>query len=63
MGSLKARVQRRFLGVEKTEVVKHTKQLTPCLLAIIDGRLPTGSTNFAHDSVEVASRAMHERHL
>ena len=30
-------------------VMKHTWQLTPCLLQIIDGRFPTGSTNFDHD--------------
>ena len=30
--------------------LKYTWQLTPCLLQIIDGRLPTGSTNFDHDS-------------
>ena len=29
--------------------LKYTWQLTPCLLQIIDGRLPTGSTNFDHD--------------
>ena len=45
-----ARVQHRLhvLGVETTEVEVHW-QLTPCLLQIIDGRLPTGSTNFDHD--------------
>jgi len=30
--------------------LKYTWQLTPCLPQIIDGRLPTGSTNFDHDS-------------
>ena len=30
--------------------LKYTWQLPPCLLQIIDGRLPTGSTNFNHDS-------------
>ena len=29
--------------------LKHTWQLTPCLLQIINGRLPTGSTKFDHD--------------
>ena len=29
--------------------LKHTWQLTGCLLQIINGRLPTGSTNFDHD--------------
>ena len=29
---------------------KHTGQLTPCLLQIINGRLPTGSSNLDHDS-------------
>jgi len=29
--------------------LKHTWQLTPCLLQIINGRLPTGCTNFDHD--------------
>ena len=29
--------------------LKYTWQLTPCLLLIIDGRLPTGGTNFDHD--------------
>ena len=29
--------------------LKHTWQLTPCLLQIINGRLSTGSTNFNHD--------------
>ena len=29
--------------------LKHTWQLTACLLQIINGRLPTGSTNFDHD--------------
>ena len=29
----------------------HTWHLTACLLQIINGRLPTGSTNFDHDSV------------
>jgi len=30
--------------------LKYTWQLTPCLLQIIDGRLPTGNTNFNHNS-------------
>ena len=30
--------------------LKHTWQLTACLLQIIDGRLPTGSTGFNYDS-------------
>ena len=29
--------------------LKHTWQLTACLLQIINGRLPTGSTNFDHN--------------
>ena len=29
--------------------LKHTWQLTACLLQIINGRLPTGCTNFDHD--------------
>ena len=50
--------------------LKHTWQLTACLLRIINGRLPTGCTNFDHDSAwlsRVASarmvRAMPKRHL
>ena len=30
--------------------LKHTWQLTPCLLQIINGRLPTGSTNYDYNS-------------
>ena len=29
--------------------LKHTWQLTACLLQIINSRLPTGCTNFDHD--------------
>ena len=29
--------------------LKHAWQLTACLLQIINGRLPTGSTNFDHN--------------
>ena len=29
--------------------LKDTWQLIPCLLQIINGRLPTGGTNFDHD--------------
>jgi len=29
--------------------LKHTWQLIACLLQIINGRLPTGCTNFDHD--------------
>ena len=48
--------------------LKHTWQLTACLLQIINGRLPTGSTNFDHDGrVEWSRvrtvRAMPKRHL
>ena len=48
--------------------LKHTWQLTACLLQIINGRLPTGSTNFDHDGrVEWSHirtvRAMPKRHL
>jgi len=30
--------------------LKHTWQLTPCLLQINNGRLPTGSTNYDYNS-------------
>jgi len=40
-------------------MLKYTCQLTPCLLQIIDGRLPTGSTKFDHDGGEVASGKGH----
>ena len=48
--------------------LKHTWQLTACLLQIINGRLPTGNTNFDHDGrVEWSRvrtvRAMPKRHL
>ena len=33
--------------------LKHTWQLTACLLQIINGRLPTGSTNFDHEKFRV----------
>ena len=42
------RVLRRLLGVMTTEVEAH--MATYCLLLqIINGRFPTGSTNFDHD--------------
>ena len=31
--------------------LKHAWHLTPCLLQIINGRLPTGSTNFDHEGL------------
>ena len=36
--------------------LKHTWQLAACLLQIINGRLPTGSTNFDHDGGGVVAR-------
>ena len=46
--SLETRVQCWLPGVETTEVEAH--MATYCLFAtIINGRLPTGSTNFDHD--------------
>ena len=46
--------------------LKHTWHLTPCLLQIINGRLPTGSTNFDHEGLSGrfrTVRAMPKRHL
>ena len=54
-----ARVQLRRLKL------KHTWHLTPCLLQIINGRLPTGSTNFDHEGLSGrfrTVRAMPKRH-
>ena len=39
--------------------LKYTWQLTPCLLQIIDSRLPTGSTNSITMVVEVTSGKSH----
>ena len=46
-----ARVQRDCVGyVELRLKLKYTWQLIPCLsVLIINGRLPTGSTNFDYD--------------
>ena len=47
--------------------LKHAWQLTACLLQIINGRLPTGSTNFDHDGGRVVARqdgkGLPKRHL
>ena len=46
--------------------LKHTWHLTPCLLQIINGRLPTGSTNFDHEGLSGrfrTVRAVPKRHL
>jgi len=37
------------VGYLELRRLKYTWQLTPCLLQIIDGMLPTGSTNFDHN--------------
>ena len=38
--------------IEMTEVEAHMASYSnPCLLQIINGRLPTGSTNFDHDGL------------
>ena len=47
-GSAIARVQWGLLELRRLNL-KYTWQVTPCLLHIIDGRLPTGSTNFDDD--------------
>ena len=52
----KARVQCRLPGVEMTYTCMATYS---CLLQIIDGRLPTGSTNSITTVVEVASGKGH----
>jgi len=52
-------VQRSLPGVEMTEVEVH--MATSCLLQIIDGRLPTGSTNPITTVVEIASGEGHHR--
>ena len=44
-----ARVQRRFLGIEMTEVESHMASYSLFAIQIINSRLPTGSTNFDHD--------------
>ena len=46
-----ARVQRDYVGYMELRLkLKYTWQLIPCLpVQIIDGRLPTGSTNFDYD--------------
>ena len=51
-------MQCRLPGVEMTKVEIHW-QLTLCLLQIIDGRLPTGSTNSITTVVDVASGKGH----
>jgi len=38
--------------------LKHTWHLTPCLLQIINGRLPTGSTNFDHNGLSGRFRTL-----
>ena len=40
----------KLTGVETTEVEGHMATYSFFLLQIIDGRLPTGSTNFDNDS-------------
>ena len=46
-----ARVQRDCVGYMELQLkLKYTWQLIPCLpVQIIDGRMPTGSTNFDYD--------------
>ena len=39
--------------------LRYTWELTPCVLQIIDGRLPTGNTNSITTMVEVASGNVH----
>ena len=41
--------------------LKYTWQLNPCLLQIIDGRLPTGDTNPITTVVEVTSSKGHAK--
>ena len=45
-----ARVQRRLPGVETTEVEAHMASYS-LFATIINGRLPTGSTNFDRESL------------
>ena len=42
-------VKVKLTGVETTEVEAHMATYSFFLLQIIDGRLPTGSTNFDND--------------
>jgi len=44
----KSAVSVTYLELRRLKL-KYTWQLTLCLLQIIDGRLPTGSTNFDHN--------------
>ena len=66
MAIAKGRVQRQLPGVETTEVEEHMASYSLFAIQIINGRLPTGSTNFDHESLSGRFRmvrAMPKRHL